>query len=319
MTVGTLTHRSTGKTRGALVALLALLASLVFISASSSAPSSQAPAAGPEWVTPADGEKIPYSEDLKFQVEPVEDSVGYLFGFFANGKMVWENYAREHKLSGTTYTLRKGSSGHSALGAGTERGTSWPLQVWARAYIKEDGNRYHWTDASKINVRLTQGKFLHPLSQSQFDQYCLNEGYEQGITAIGSDAESLRCVDDEGSEATIDVDLVCASAYPQMEVPRSRLRTMGATYTAWQCMDVTHYAGPPDFEAACKDLGKKLIFVGHPQGYSAYGWRCSPPVQFVPVTQNCKELYGANAIDRVDDVRSDEVEVAWGCYVLRKS
>ncbi|UXY32400.1 hypothetical protein [Streptomyces sp. HUAS TT20] len=174
-------------------------------------------------------------------------------------------------------------------------------------------------EAGVGSVIKSPAKFLYPLSQAQFNQYCLDAGYEQGVTALGSDAESLRCVDEDGTKVVFDVDFVCASAYPQMEVPRSRLMTMGATYSAWQCMDVVNYAGPPDFEAACKSIGKELIFVGHPQGYLAYGWRCSPPVEFVPVTQNCKDLYGPNAIDRVDNVRSDEVEVAWGCYMLRAS
>jgi hypothetical protein len=169
--------------------------------------------------------------------------------------------------------------------------------------------------ASSANA---QGRYLHPLSQSQFDQYCLAEGHGKGVTAIGSDAESLRCVDDDGSQVDVEVDKVCASAYPEMNNPTSRLRTMGATYSAWQCMDAIRYVGPPDLESFCESKGAKLVFVGHPSGYDAYGWRCSPPVKFT-VTTVCKVQYGHDVMDRVEDVRSDQVDTAWGCYVIRKS
>lgn len=171
------------------------------------------------------------------------------------------------------------------------------------------------TVASSANA---QGRYLHPLSKSQFDEYCLAAGHGKGVTEIGSDAESLRCIDGNGNQVDIDVDKVCASAYPEINDPTSRLRTMGATYSAWQCMDAIGYAGPPDLESFCESKGARLVFVGHPSGYDAYGWRCSPQVRFT-VTTVCKLQYGRDAIDRVEDVRSDEVDTAWGCYHIRKS
>jgi hypothetical protein len=105
--------------------------------------------AGPQWVTPTDGELVPYLNDLTFQVQPVEGSVvGYLYGFFENGVPVWENYANEGHLDGTTYVLPVGSAGHRALGSGANGHVTWPLQVWARAYIDDGNGIYHWCDLS---------------------------------------------------------------------------------------------------------------------------------------------------------------------------
>lgn len=124
-------------------------------SAATAPVSSRVAEAGPRWVTPTDGELVPYPNDLTFQVEPVAGSVvGYLYGFFENGVAVWENYANEGKLDGTTYVLPVGSPGHRALGSGAHGQVTWPLQIWARAYINDGNGNYHWTDASVINVTL---------------------------------------------------------------------------------------------------------------------------------------------------------------------
>jgi len=118
-------------------------------------PATRAEAAesGPQWITPHDGDTVPYLNDLVFQVQPVDNSVGYLYGFFENGEMVWENYANEGHLDGTQYVLKKGSRGHHALGSGAQWRVSWPLQIWVRGYIHQ-GSQYHWTEASIINVTL---------------------------------------------------------------------------------------------------------------------------------------------------------------------
>ncbi len=39
-------------------------------------------------------------------------------GFFQDGKPVWENYANEHVLPGTTYTIAPGSAAHEAIKPG---------------------------------------------------------------------------------------------------------------------------------------------------------------------------------------------------------
>jgi hypothetical protein len=110
---------------------------------------------GPEWMSPRDGEQIPYiNPELTFRVAPIPNATQYLYGFFENGKMVWENYANERHLDGTTYILRRGSAGHRALGSGANGNVSWPLQLWVRGYVNDGGGRFHWSEASIINVRL---------------------------------------------------------------------------------------------------------------------------------------------------------------------
>jgi hypothetical protein len=108
---------------------------------------------GPQWITPHDGATVPYPNDLVFEVTPVDGAVGYFYGFKEKGQFVWGNWSHEQRLDGTQYILPRGSPGHLALGFGADGQTSWPLQVWVRAYIR-DGDQYHWTEASIINITL---------------------------------------------------------------------------------------------------------------------------------------------------------------------
>src|SRR4051812_20407833 len=101
------------------VALIVALTGVTVIPAAAAEP-------GPRWVTPSDGSPLPYMNDLTFAVDPIPGASEYLYGFFENGKMVWENYANGRHLSGTTYVLRKGSAGHRALGRGAGGRASWP-------------------------------------------------------------------------------------------------------------------------------------------------------------------------------------------------
>jgi hypothetical protein len=118
-----------------------------------SAPASAAEP-GPQWVKPVDGNQIYYlAGDLVFKVAPVAGSVGYLFGFDVNGVPVWENYAKEHHLNSTVYTIPYASSGWLALGnyANHDMGT-WHLHGGARAYISDGNGNYHWSEQSDVNV-----------------------------------------------------------------------------------------------------------------------------------------------------------------------
>jgi hypothetical protein len=109
---------------------------------------------GPGWVTPHNGDQLPYLNDLTFTVTSIPGANEYLYGFFENGRMVWENYANEGRLDGTTYFLPKGSEGHRALGSGAQGQVSWSLQLWARGYIDDGLGNYHWSEASIIDVTL---------------------------------------------------------------------------------------------------------------------------------------------------------------------
>jgi hypothetical protein len=121
---------------GLSVIILAVLTTIMF------APTLPAIAAepGPVFVAPVDGATLVYNDDLAFRARPVTDSQGYLWGFFQNGSMVWENYRDEGRLSGADYTIHLNTRGHSAVAAG-------PLQVWVRAMVNNQ-----WTDATIINV-----------------------------------------------------------------------------------------------------------------------------------------------------------------------
>jgi hypothetical protein len=130
--------------------LLLTLALIVALSAVATIPAAAAEP-GPRWVTPSNGSVLPYMNDLTFTVEPISGAGEYLYGFFENGKMVWENYANERHLNGTTYMLHKGTAGHRALGSGAGGRPSWPLQLWVRGYISSGGG-HHWSEASIINV-----------------------------------------------------------------------------------------------------------------------------------------------------------------------
>jgi hypothetical protein len=110
---------------------------------------------GPEWVTPRNDEDVPYLNDLVFQVQPIPGADSYLYAFSReDGAAVWENYANERHLDGTTYVLPVGSPGHRALGSIAEWRVSWPLILTVRGYINDGYGDYHWSEESQIRIRL---------------------------------------------------------------------------------------------------------------------------------------------------------------------
>jgi hypothetical protein len=100
---------------------------------------------GPALVSPTSGQTLDFGRQLVLEVRPVDGATGYLWGFFQNGKAVWENYANEHVLSGTTYTIAPGSAAHEAIKPGA-------LQIWIRGLV---GGQ--WTDATIVDVALVAG------------------------------------------------------------------------------------------------------------------------------------------------------------------
>lgn len=77
-----------------------------------------------------------------FEVEPVAGASGYLWGFFQQETMVWENCRDERRLSDSAYRIRPGTTAHDAIGPGA-------LQVWVRALVNGG-----WTEAAIRNVTL---------------------------------------------------------------------------------------------------------------------------------------------------------------------
>jgi hypothetical protein len=97
---------------------------------------------GPQFVYPKNGQTLDYEGAYLFKVKPVPGASGYLWGFFQGGKMVWENYADERKLSGTKYSIQPGTSAHKRFSEGD-------VDVWVRGLVDEK-----WTDATIITIHL---------------------------------------------------------------------------------------------------------------------------------------------------------------------
>jgi hypothetical protein len=79
----------------------------------------------PGFVYPKNDQTLDYEGAYLFKVKPVPGASGYLWGFFQGGKMVWENYADERKLSGTEYGIQPGTSAHKRFVEGD-------VDVWVR-------------------------------------------------------------------------------------------------------------------------------------------------------------------------------------------
>ncbi|MET7296091.1 hypothetical protein ABZS79_28820 [Streptomyces griseoloalbus] len=163
----------------------------------------------------------------------------------------------------------------------------------------------------------------HPLSRQNFDDYCKDQGFTAGVVTTGNDAYSVRCKNSDGSLQGFDnpekyhnfVGEVCQSTYPDFSVI-DRLVTMNGTYGAWECMNRASYAGVPDLQGWCESRGLSLF---HRDGvrYAAYGWTCvntdRTHSEGISVTLVCKGQFGQDALDRVANVRAEDIGDAWDC------
>ncbi|MFF4486868.1 hypothetical protein ACFY0F_10280 [Streptomyces sp. NPDC001544] len=165
---------------------------------------------------------------------------------------------------------------------------------------------------------------LHPMSEQAFDAACKEQGYARGVTSIGSDAYSIRCVNEDGSLQTFRpreeihnfVAQACQDTYPDIRVT-DRLATMAGTYTAWQCADYGSYAGVPDLKGWCESKGLELVTSSNYR-YPAYRWFCANSsrtrVDGIPMDEVCQWQFGESALDRVFNVYGKAVEDAWDCF-----
>ncbi|MER6309396.1 hypothetical protein [Streptomyces sp. NPDC001657] len=183
--------------------------------------------------------------------------------------------------------------------------------------------------SNRADNRLTESDadVVHPLSVQDFNDYCKDQGYGQGVTTIGEDAYSIRCKNDDGSlqEFANDEDIhnfvegVCGAAYPKRNVI-DRLRTMANTYSAWECMDTVSYAGVPDLQGWCEAKGLNLVASDNAK-YPAYRWFCvnssRSHVEGIPMDQVCTWQYGPDALDRLADANATEIGDAWDCRYVR--
>ena len=98
---------------------------------------------GPVFINPVNGQILDFAGSYQFKVAPVAAAVGYLWSFFQNGAMVWENQRDEGQLSGAEYGIQPGTPAHSRFQPGC-------VQVWSRALVGK-----WWTEATIIDI------FLH--------------------------------------------------------------------------------------------------------------------------------------------------------------
>lgn len=99
----------------------------------------------PVFVSPPDGSTLDYNSSYSFEVEPVTNVSGFqgfLWGFFQNGVLVWENLRDEKALSSNSYSIPVGSIAHSKFVPGD-------IQVWVRTYVNNQSS-----DAAIITVHL---------------------------------------------------------------------------------------------------------------------------------------------------------------------
>jgi len=96
----------------------------------------------PVFIYPVDGQTLDYEGSYLFKVKAIPSAEGFLWGFFQNGVMVWENYRDEGTLSGNEYGIHPGSLAHSKFAHGD-------VEVWVRASINGQ-----WTDATVITIHL---------------------------------------------------------------------------------------------------------------------------------------------------------------------
>ncbi len=102
----------------------------------------QLPIQAPEFDYPVDGQTLDFEGDYLFRVYEIEGISDYLWGFFQEGVLVWENSRDEGQLSSNEYGVYAGTEAHSRFAKGD-------VDVWVRA-LGEGG----WSDAQVITIHL---------------------------------------------------------------------------------------------------------------------------------------------------------------------
>lgn len=120
--------------------------------------------AGPSFVYPVNGQSLDVTGAYMFQVNPIAGATGYLWGFFQDGVLVWENLRDGGALSGTAYAIHVNTKAHDKFRAR-------PVDVWVRAYVNNQ-----WTDATVITIHLNPGK-ARVLQINYFPRWASNTAY----------------------------------------------------------------------------------------------------------------------------------------------
>lgn len=125
-----------------------LLVLLLGVLALTRVPYAKATVPGPTFDYPYDGQTLGYTDAYLFRVSPVADAEGYLWGFFQNGVMIWENSRDEGHLSSNEYGIWPDSTAHDKFSVGD-------VKVCVRAWVNDE-----WTDATIITIHL---RYLVPV------------------------------------------------------------------------------------------------------------------------------------------------------------
>ncbi len=96
----------------------------------------------PTMVYPQDGQTIDLEGHYMFRVNDVPGASGYLYGFFQDGNMVFENYRDMKSLSSADFALWDSHPYHSKFHSGS-------MKVMIRALVNNN-----WTDAREITLNL---------------------------------------------------------------------------------------------------------------------------------------------------------------------
>lgn len=126
----------------------------------------------PNMVYPQDGQTLGYGapNQYLFKVTQVAGATGYLFGFFQNGVLVYENWRDDKQLSRDgEFGVVPGTYGYSRLQQGD-------VEVWVRAY-----NGSVWSDPKIITIHLvptgTQASGLRVISPNGGETLTVGQQY----------------------------------------------------------------------------------------------------------------------------------------------
>ncbi|NJP07035.1 MAG: hypothetical protein HC837_16150 [Chloroflexaceae bacterium] len=96
----------------------------------------------PQFIYPLHGQVLGYDGSYMFKVTDVPGASGYLWGFFQDDRMVWENLGNTGKLDGPEYAIHPDNPAHNLFHPG-------PVTVMVRGQVNNQ-----WTEAAVITISL---------------------------------------------------------------------------------------------------------------------------------------------------------------------
>ncbi len=96
----------------------------------------------PVFEYPVDGQTLKFDGSWLFKIKPMIDAQEFMFGFFQNNELVWENMRDEGTASGNEYVLLQGSPAQNKFVPGE-------VEVWVRVWKNDT-----WSEATVITIYL---------------------------------------------------------------------------------------------------------------------------------------------------------------------